>query len=178
MAADWIIANPTTLTGSIGVITQFPTAEELLDKVGVDFVVITSGERKDVGSPYRDMTPEERAYWQAIIDETFAQFVAVVAEGRGMTVEEVLPLANGGVYTGRQALDRGLIDALGYEADAVARAAELGGIRGEPRLIEYSSPVSFFSLLTQAVRRPALVPSLADVIEWVGYPRLEARWVP
>jgi protease-4 len=178
MAADWIIANPSTLTGSIGVVTQFPTVEELLDKVGVDFVVITSGERKDVGSLYRDMTPEERAYWQAIIDEIFAQFVAVVAEGRGMTVEAVLPLADGGVYTGRQALALGLIDALGYEPDAIAKAAELGGISGEPRLVEYNAPITFFSLLTQAVRRPALVPTFAELIEWVGYPRLEARWVP
>jgi ClpP class serine protease len=95
-----------------------------------------------------------------------------------MTVEAVLPLADGGVYTGRQALELGLIDGLGYEPDAIAKAAELGGISGEPRLIEYSSPISVFSLLTQAVRRPALLPSLADVIEWVGYPRLEARWVP
>jgi protease-4 len=177
MAGDWLIANPNTVTGSIGVISEFPTAEGLLEKVGVDFVVITSGERKDFGSPYREMTPEERAYWQATVDEIHADFVAIVAAGRGLAVDEVLPLADGGVFTGRQALAHGLIDALGYEADAVAKAAELGGIAGEPRLIEYDAPVGFFDLLSQAVRGPSLVPSLAELAQWVGYPRLQARWV-
>src|SRR5688572_15003585 len=128
MASDWIIANPNTLTGSIGVISEFPNADALLDKVGVEFVVITSGPRKDFGSPYREMTEQERQYWQAIVDEAYSGFVAIVAEGRSLPVEQVLPLADGRVFTGRQALDAGLLDALGYEADALAKAAELGGI--------------------------------------------------
>jgi protease-4 len=177
MAGDWLIANPNTLTGSIGVISEFPTAEGLLEKVGVEFVVITSGGRKDFGSPYRDMTPEERAYWQAIVDEIYADFVAIVAEGRGLTVDQVLPLADGGVFTGRQALELGLIDALGYEADAIAKAAELGGISGEPRLIEYDLPVGIFDLLSQAARGPSLVPSWAELVDLIGFPRLQARWV-
>ncbi len=177
MAADWIIANPNTLTGSIGVISEFADASGLLEEVGVDFVVVTSGPRKDFGSPYREMTPEERAYWQAIVDETYADFVAIVAEGRGLPADDVLPLADGRVFTGRQALEAGLIDALGYEADAIARAAELGGITGEPRLIEYNTPLTFFDLLANAAQPPTLLPSLAEAVAWLSHPRLEARWV-
>jgi protease-4 len=177
MAADWIIANPNTLTGSIGVISEFPNASELLDEIGVDFVVVTSGPRKDFGSPYREMTPEERDYWQSIVDETYASFVAIVAEGRGLTADEVLPLADGRVYTGRQALEAGLVDALGYEADAIARAAELGGIRGAPRLIEYNAPLTLFDVLSSAARPPSLLPALAEALAWLSHPRLEARWV-
>ena len=177
MASDWIIANPNTLTGSIGVISEFPSADELLDKVGVEFVVITSGPRKDFGSPYRDMTEEERQYWQAIVDEAYSGFVAIVAEGRGLPVEAVLPLADGRVYTGRQALDANLVDALGYEADAIAKAAELGGISGEPRIIEYTPTPRLFDLLSMVAQQRSLLPAVAEIFNLLGHPRLEARWV-
>ncbi len=178
MAADWIIANPNTLTGSIGVISQFPSAEGLLDKIGVEFMVITSGPRKDFGSPYREMTRAERAYWQTIIDETHADFVDIVAEGRGLSRDEVQAFADGGVFTGRQALDLGMVDALGYREDAVAKAAELGGISGQPRLIEYRNQPTFFELLSQtAGGPPSLIPTWAEVAELIGHPRLELRWI-
>ncbi len=177
MASDWIIANPNTLTGSIGVISEFPNADELLDKVGVDFVVITSGPRKDFGSPYREMTEAERQYWQTIVDEAYTGFVAIVAEGRGLPVEQVLPLADGRVYTGRQALDAGLIDALGYEEEAVAKAAELGGISGDPRIIEYTPTPGFFDLLSAAAAQRSLLPSVAEVFTLFGHPTLAAKWV-
>jgi len=177
MASNWIVANPNTLTGSIGVISEFPNAEGLLDKIGVDFVVITSGPRKDIGSPYREMTEAERAYWQKIIDETYASFVQIVADGRHMTVDEVKPLADGGVYTGRQALELGLVDQLGYEEDAVAKAAELGGITGKPRIIEYENRPRLFDLLTAASSQRSLVPSLAEIMNLVGHPSLSARWI-
>jgi len=177
MASNWIIANPNTLTGSIGVISEFPNAEGLLDKIGVDFVVITSGPRKDIGSPYREMTEAERAYWQKIIDETYASFVQIVADGRHMTVDQVKPLADGGVYTGRQALELGLVDQLGYEEDAVTKAAELGGITGKPRIIEYEDRPRFFELLTEATSQRSLVPSLAEIMSLVGHPSLSARWI-
>ena len=177
MAADWIVANPNTLTGSIGVISEFPNAEGLLDKLGVDFVVVTSGPRKDFGSPYREMTEAERAYWQTIIDEAYEGFVGIVAEGRQMTVDEVRRVADGGVYTGRQALELGLVDQLGYEADAIAKAAELGGIAGEPRVIEYESAPTLWQLLTQAAAPRPLIPSLAEIMSLVGHPSLSARWI-
>lgn len=177
MAADWIIANPNTLTGSIGVISEFPNADELLEKVGVDFVVITSGPAKDFGSLYRDMTEDERQYWQAIIDETYTGFVAIVAEGRGLPVEQVLPLADGRVFTGRQALQAGLIDALGYEEDAIAKAAEMGNITGEPRLIEYTPEPRLIDLLSMTVQQRSLLPTVAEVFALFGHPSLSAKWI-
>ncbi|NJN44224.1 MAG: signal peptide peptidase SppA [Anaerolineae bacterium] len=89
MAGDYIIANPNSLVGSVGVISTFPNAEELLEKVGVEMNVVISGEAKDFGSLYREMTPEELAYWQSLIDETYEGFVEIVADGREMSVEDV-----------------------------------------------------------------------------------------
>jgi protease-4 len=173
--SDWIVANPNTLTGSIGVISEFPNAAGLLEKIGVDFVVITSGPRKDFGSPYRPMSAAERRYWQQTVDEIYAGFVRLVAEGRGIPEDEIRDLADGSVYTGRQALDLGLVDALGYEEDAIAKAAELGGISGEPRVIEYAPTPGFFGLLSSALSRGTL-PSLAQVLTWFGHPSVAVRW--
>lgn len=145
--AEYIFATPHTLTGSIGVISEFISAEELMDEVGVSVEVVKSGRVKDFGSPYREMTDEERAYWQALIDETYEGFVGVVAEGRGMEPEDVRKLADGRIYTGQQALDLGLVDALGYYKDAVAKAGDLGGIAGEPRIIELAPTPSLFDAL-------------------------------
>jgi protease-4 len=170
MAADWIVANPNTLTGSIGVITQFAVADELLDEWGIEFVTIKSGPLKDTGSPFRDMTPEEQARWQALVDEVFAGFVQVVAEGRHMDEAQVRQLADGSVYTGRQALELGLIDALGYEEDAIAQAAELGGIEGEPRVIRYTRQPSLYELLGTAMVGRSALPTPQDVTNWLGWP--------
>lgn len=177
MASDWIVANPNSLVGSIGVISEFPNAEGLMEKAGVDFVVITSGARKDFGSPYREMTEEEREYWQVIIDETYEGFVEIVAKGRGLTVDEVKPLADGGVYSGRQALELKLIDQLGYEEDAIAKAAELGGITGQPRIVEYDREPTFWELLSASASRPSLLPSIVEIMNLFGHPTLSARWV-
>lgn len=173
--ADWIIANPNTLTGSIGVISQFIDVDELLQEYGVDVVVVTSGPRKDFGSPFREMTEEERAYWQGITDEIYASFVEIVAAGRGLDEGAVRELSDGRVYTGRQALANGLIDALGYEEDAVAKAAELGGIVGEPRVIEMQPEISFGDYLAGFSARGRL-PNLTEVLNWIGHPTVEARW--
>ena len=177
MASDWIVANPNTLTGSIGVISEFPNAAGLLDKAGVQFVVVTSGPRKDFGSPYREMTEEERAYWQTTVDEIYQSFVEIVAEGRHMPVEDVQSLADGGVFTGPQALEHKLVDQLGYEEEAIAKAAELGGITGEPRIIEYENTPTFFDLLSQTAARPSLSASVIEILNLVGHPTLSARWI-
>lgn len=133
--ADYIFATPHTLTGSIGVISEFVIAEELLDDIGIDLVVLTAGEVKDFGSPHRQMTEEEIAYWQTLIDEIHEGFIQVVAEGRGMSVEEVRELADGRVVTGRQAVELGLVDAVGYLDDAIAEAAARGGITGDRKSV-------------------------------------------
>jgi protease IV len=177
MAGDYIIANPNTLAGSIGVISTFPNAEELLEKVGVEMNVVISGDAKDFGSLYRDMTPEELEYWQALIDETYDGFVEIVAEGREMTEEEVRSLADGHVYTGRKALELGLVDALGYEQDAINKAATLGLISGEPRVIRYSTRGGFLSLLGGVANMPqSSFPY--DFLERVLTPKMEFMWVP
>jgi protease-4 len=145
--ADEIFANRNTLTGSIGVISQFIHIEEFLADNGVAVTTIISDEFKDTGSLFRLMNEEEKAIWQAIIDDAYDDFVGIVADGRGMSEQAVRELADGRVYTGEQALALGLVDRLGNLPDAIARAAELGGIEGEPRIVEYRPPAGFLETL-------------------------------
>ena len=107
-AADTIMANPATLTGSIGVIFQFPVAEELFKKIGVKFEVVKRGEIKDIGSMNRSMTEREKESLQSVVDDTYEQFVEVVSESREMDKDEVVKIADGSIFTGRQAKDLGL----------------------------------------------------------------------
>ena len=173
---DYVFAHPDTLTGSIGVISQFLNAEELMQKVGVDAVVITSGPVKDIGSPFREMTEEEQALWKGIIDEVYGGFVDLVAQARDLPMEQVRELADGSVYTGRQALELGLVDGVGMLDDAIAKAAELGGIAGEPQVIELRPTPTFFDLLYGFQGRSA-VPTLEEILGWAGAPSLEFRFV-
>ena len=173
--ADYIVAHPDSLTGSIGVISQFVNAEGLMKKVGVEVVVIASGPAKDIGSPFREMTEEERDLWRGIIDEVYEDFVAVVAERRGLPLDQVRELADGRVYTGHQALEAGLVDDLGTLEDAIAKAAELGGIEGEPEVVELAPRPSFLDLWMGFQSRFA-APSPEDVLGWWGTPSVEYRW--
>jgi protease-4 len=177
MAADHLIANPNTLTGSIGVISTFPDAHELLEKVGVEINIITAGQVKDFGSPYREMSPEEKAYWEDLINEVYQGFIEIVAKGRGFDEETARSLADGRVYSGRRALELGLIDQLGYQDDAIAKAAELGGITGDPRVIRYQKFSTLSSLLGGSISSlpPGLPP---DLLRRALSPSLEFRWIP
>ncbi|MBN2227807.1 MAG: signal peptide peptidase SppA [candidate division Zixibacteria bacterium] len=139
-ATDKIMANPGTITGSIGVVMQVLTAEKLFTKIGIDYEVVKSGELKDVGNMERAMTENERRMLTSMVMDTYEQFVEAVAEGRGMDKEEVYPLADGSVFNGRQAMDMGLVDTLGGFEDAVRYAAELAGIEGDPRTIKVPEP--------------------------------------
>jgi len=132
--ATRILANPGTATGSIGVLIQFKEVHALFDKLGLRAQTLKSGPMKDAGSPFREMTDAERAVFQELIDDLFDQFVAAVAEGRSLDPNAVRDLADGRVYSGRQALGLGLVDQLGGFWDAVDVAAELGGITGKPEL--------------------------------------------
>jgi len=132
---DRIVANPGTLTGSIGVLMQTTNLEELYGKIGIDSEVFKSGPYKDMGSMNRAVTQEERAIFQAMIDDIYNQFVEVVARGRHMEVDKVKALADGRVYTGRQAMELGLVDQLGDFYDAVSLAGSLAGIAGEPEIV-------------------------------------------
>jgi len=123
-----IFASPGTLTGSIGVISLFPTYQELAKKVGVEFRVMKAGELKDMGSPFRAMNEKESAFWQTLLDDTHEQFITDVAIGRGLDVETVKPLADGRVLTGKQAYESKLVDTLGGYAEAMGYLRELCGI--------------------------------------------------
>ena len=135
-AADTIFANPGTITGSIGVIFSFPVFQNLMDKIGMKLEVVKSGELKDVGNYSRDMSPKDRAMLQSVIDDTYKQFVGVVAEGRGLDTAYVKTIADGSVFTGNQAVGLRLIDKLGTLEDAIAKAGEMSDLGSTPRLVK------------------------------------------
>lgn len=147
-ACDRIVAHPGTITGSIGVIMSVTNLEGLFSKIGYKTEPIKSGKHKDIGSPARPMTPEERKLIQAMIDDAYSQFVEAVSDGRKMPIDQVKPLADGRIYSGRQALDAKLIDQLGDSTDAIELAAQLGKIEGKPRVKRDTERFSdFFDLL-------------------------------
>jgi len=136
---DKIYANSTTMTGSIGVYVPYANWEELYKKVGIYQEKIKSGPHKDILSPERAMTGEERAIIQVMVDDIYNQFVAVVAEGRNMDEIQVRKLADGRIYTGNQAKQLGLVDELGNMYDAIDGAAKLAGIVGKAEIKEYGN---------------------------------------
>ena len=151
-AADTIVANPATLTGSIGVIFQFPVAEELFKKIGLKFEVVKRGEIKDIGSMNRSMTKRERESLQSVVDDTYDQFVDVVAESREMEREKVVKIADGSIFTGRQAKELGLVDKLGNLQDAIKIAGEMVGMEEYPKTIkERKRKISWFDVLAQKI---------------------------
>ena len=157
-ATDRIIANPGTLTGSIGVIMETANVEGLLKKIGVEGIVVKSGKFKDVGSPLRKMTAEEQALLQAVMDDVHQQFIEAVAEGRALEPSTVQALADGRIFTGRQAKDAKLVDELGNLDDAIQLAADLAGIEGEPKVIEPRRRFSFREFIDS--RLSMLIPKL------------------
>ncbi len=150
-AAHKIYAHPGTLTGSIGVISVIPNLEGLTEKIGVKMVVVKSGPHKDESYGFRDLTPEERDIWQKLVDEAYADFVEVVAKGRQLNVERVKQLADGRIYTGKQAKELGLADELGNLDAAVNAAAKMAKISGTPRRIEFRDQPSFLSAFGSSV---------------------------
>jgi len=134
-AADKIVANPGTVTGSIGVILQFPLFEELFRKIGIGSTTIKSGKYKDMGSPFRELTPGERAFLQGVTNDIYDQFVDTVLASRNIPPSRSAEIAEGKIFTGRQALELGLVDALGSEQDAVDLAAKLSGMEGRPAVV-------------------------------------------
>jgi len=134
-AADKIVANPGTITGSISAIMQFANFEELLKKVGVKSAVVKSGEYKDIGSPLRDMTPEEKVIVQDLVDDIYNQFVDVIVKERKLSREKVIEIADGRVFSGRKAKELGLIDYLGDMSSAAKLADKLAGGNGEFDLV-------------------------------------------
>lgn len=150
LPANTIMASPTTITGSIGVIAESMNIKELLEKYGVKFEIIKSGKYKDIMSAYREMTPEERDLLQKILDEYYAQFVNLVKTHRTAIDQNKLgEITDGRVFTAKQAQDLKLIDELGYEDDAINLAMKLSGLR-EKNIIQYKQPFSWESFFAQA----------------------------
>lgn len=128
---DYIFANPATLTGSIGVYMEYTNVEELMNKLGIHSEKIKSGEHKDIMSMYRPMTPEENQMIQQMVDDIYVQFISTVADGRQMDIEKVKKIADGRILTGKQAMDLGLVDAMGNYYDALSYAGGRAGLDGE-----------------------------------------------
>ncbi len=164
---DLIVANPGTTTGSIGVIWEIPNYEELYRKLGIQYVTFTSGPHKDMGSPARELTDEERKIMRAMVEDLYNQFVDTVAQGRDMTREQVLALADGRVFTGSQAVAAGLVDRLGSLQAAIDEAASLAGIEEPYQVKRYGqkSPWEVFlgevGSLLRALRLTAAGTGLA-----------------
>jgi len=135
LGADTIMANPGTATGSIGVIMSYPIIGDMMEKIGIQYETIKSGTLKDSGTPFRNITSEERRYFQGLIDDLQGQFLSVVAKERNLPIDRADELANGQVYSGKQAVENGLIDMLGTFEDAVLLAARKAGYLDEPEIV-------------------------------------------
>jgi len=156
-AANKIVANPGTIVGSIGVIAEWVSYAELLEWAKLKDIVFKTGEFKDTGSPTRPLTDNEKKYFQGLIDDMYVQFLEAVSSGRKLDLQEVRSMADGRVFTGRDAKERKLIDEIGNFQDAVDLTAKLSGISGKPRLLRLSRPrVTLLDVLTTDLSR--LVP--------------------
>jgi protease IV len=149
VGADKIVANPGTLTGSIGVIMEFANVEKLLEKIGVKGVVVKAGQFKDVGSPFRDMTDQEKNLLQGVIDDVHDQFIDAVAKGRNIPLDDVTAIADGRIFTGRQALRLKLVDKMGDLTESVQLAGTLAGIKGKPTIVEKKKKIPFLDYLKE-----------------------------
>jgi len=157
LATDSIYALPGTLTGSIGVIMDFPQWTEVMDKIGVDMHVVKSGEYKDTGSPYRDFTTEDRRYYQELVNDVYDQFISAVADARSMDKETVKKLSDGKVYTGRQALELGLIDHLGTVEDGIEDLTRQLNLKDKPSIIRpKKEKITFYDVV------------FGDISRWIG----------
>ncbi len=171
-AGDRIIANPGTITGSIGVKMEVFQIQELAEKIGIGLEVLKSGEFKDIGSPYRELTEEDEGLIKKLLSDIQEQFITAVSEGRNIPSERVREIADGRIFTGSMALDLGLVDQLGNFRDAVDLAKKMAGIEGEPRLVyPTETRIRLWDLILQNATR-ALSSALKDSIK----PAIEYRW--
>ncbi len=144
MGSSTIVVNRGSIVGSIGVILDYPVATDLLDKIGLRFETLTSGEYKDSGSPTRQVTKKDREYFQNVIDDLHSQFISAVSLGRNLELDEVIDLADGRIFTGEQAISLGLADTIGTLEDAIKIAGKLAGIQGKPKTIQLRRKSSTF----------------------------------
>lgn len=173
LAADSIFALPGSITGSIGVIMEFPDASRLMDRVGVQWEVVKSGAHKDMGSPFRPVTPGDRAVLGALVDDVFNQFTEAVIRERQLPPDTVQRLADGRVLSGRQALHEGLVDRLGNLYDAESAAGRMAGLGARPRIVQARRRRSTLLDLVLGGKAAGLVDRLLAPAEVTGVPHLK-----
>lgn len=173
--ADKIYALPHTLTGSLGVIMSLPNYEKLAEKIGFEEVVIKSGEMKDIGSPTREMTEEEREVLQSFVDESYEEFVRIISEGRNMSKDEVKKIADGRIYSGNQALQNGLVDELGDLEEATNGAFELIG-SNDAMVVSYQEPPVTFSDFLFGLKQTINDPFGTKQMIYDQSPKLQYLW--
>jgi len=156
VAADKIVSNPGTVTGSIGVIIKSSVTKDLYKKIGIEHQIVKSGPYKDILSESRFLTDEEREILQELIDSTYGQFIRTISENRNIELEEVKKFADGRIFTGDQAKEYGLVDLIGSLTDAIDLAAELAEIKGEPSIVEIAPKKSLLQKITGA-NMPAML---------------------
>jgi protease IV len=166
LGADSILALPGSITGSIGVLMEFPNVSGLMEKVGVEMQVVKGGAQKDMGSPFREMGPEDRAVLTEMVEDVHAQFIEVVAEERRLPVEDVRVLADGRIFSGRQAFQRGLVDRLGNLEEAIALAGVMAGIGREPGIVR--PPRERDGLLTELLLGRTAMRALGRMTDPLG----------
>lgn len=180
-AADVIVAHPTTVTGSIGVIAFNVNASGLMDKLGLTNQSIKSGDKKDIGTPLRPMTEDERQILQSIINGMYDRFLDVILEGRnkGFSREELRKIADGRIYTASQAKDLKLIDSIGYLDDAIEAAKEKAGIK-EARVITYTAPRAYKNNIYSMMEQPPAEINLINIDTGFRKPGLSFMylWMP
>ena len=178
LAADRILVHPTTVTGSIGVLMLTVNASGLLEKIGVSAAYVKSGQFKDMGSPFRNIRPEELALFQDLIDRFYGRFVELVARSRKLDEARVRAFADGRIYTAGEALSLGLIDQVGYLEDAIASAKSAAGIT-EAKVVTYHRPRQYRATIyssTDAAGPAATLPDLARMV--LSGPRFLYLWWP
>jgi protease-4 len=182
-AADRILTHPSSVTGSLGVIMLTVNAHGLMEKIGVQTTAVTSGPRKDMGSPFRPMTPEERAIFQGVIDSFYERFLTVVHEGRpNLTPEQIRKIADGRIYSGEQAKALGLVDGIGYLEDAVELAKKEANI-SEARVVVYRRPGEYRNNIYSKALTGAAWTGGFPSVDWMamvrgGTPQFMYLWMP
>ena len=181
LAADTIVAHPTSITGSIGVVMLTLNAQGLMEKIGVAPLAIKSGPMKDAGSPFRDLTPEERAVFQGVIDDMYGRFVKLVVQSRKIPETRVREFADGRVYTADQALSLGLVDRIAYLDEALVMAKKAAGVE-EARVVVYHRPKEYAASIYATVPVPPVVADnalnrIAGMLGSTG-PRFMYLWWP
>ncbi len=170
-ASSKIVANPGTITGSIGVLMEFVQLQDLLNRIGVKLEVLKSGEFKDIGSPHRELSKRDRELLNALIADIQRQFVEAVANGRDLSLEEVNQIADGRVFSGAQAKELDLVDALGNFQDAVDVAKDIAAIKGEPTLVyPKKSRLELWESFLEGTTR-----SVTKMLQSIK-PQVEYRW--